>query len=99
MRLEILVATLKSGYREEDLTAIMRWNTQWHRDRGISDVRYFVSEDRGSFVMMVPHQEAASDAAAKEWEASGVENETWWREMMQKVIVQGKSGMYHEAHP
>ena len=34
MRLEILVASLKPGYRDDDLAAVMRGNTDYHEKRG-----------------------------------------------------------------
>ena len=99
MRLEILVASLKPGYREEDLTAVMRWNTDYHEKRGVGGIHYYVSEDRTTFVMTVPHQEAISDKIAKEWKESGGEQQAWFREMMDKVFAGGGSRMYHEVQP
>lgn len=99
MRLEILVAQLKPGYREEDLITVMRWNTDYHEKRGVGGIHYYVSEDRSNFVMTVPHQEAVSDRIAKEWKESGAETQNWFREMMDKVFTGAGSRMYHEVLP
>lgn len=99
MRLEILVATLKSGYRDEDLSAVMAWNTKYHADRGVGGIHYYVSEDRSTWVMTVPHDEAVGDKIAKEWKDSGAEQQPWFREMMGMVFAGAMSRMYHEVHP
>lgn len=99
MRLEILVASLKPGYRDEDLAVVMRWNTDYHEKRGAGGIHYYVSEDRTTFVMTVPHQEAVSDGIAKEWKESGAEQQTWFREMMDKVFTGAGGRMYHEVQP
>ena len=99
MRLEILVAQLKPGYREEDLITVMRWNTDYHERRGVGGIHYYVSEDRSNFVMTVPHQEAVSDRIAKEWKESGAETQNWFREMMDKVFTGAVSRMYHQVLP
>ena len=99
MRLEILAASLKPGYREEDLVAVMKRNTEYHEKRGVRGIHYHVSEDRTSFVMTVPHQEAISDKIAKEWKESGAETQAWFREMMDKVFTGAGSRMYREVLP
>ncbi len=99
MRLEILVATLKADYRDQDLSSVMSWNTKYHADRGVAGIHYYVSEGRKSFVMTVPHDEAVSDKIAKEWKESGAEQQPWFREMMDKVFVGALSHMYHEVQP
>lgn len=99
VRLEILVANLKPGYRDEDLVAVMRWNTDYHAQRGVGGIHYYVSEDRSSFVMTVPHDEAIGDKIAREWKESGSEQQPWFIEMMRKVFVGAGSRMYHEVSP
>ncbi|MHB1932293.1 MAG: hypothetical protein ACYCPV_04815 [Thermoplasmata archaeon] len=49
--------------------------------------------------MTVPHQEAVSDRIAKERKESGAEQQTWFREMMDKVFTGAGGRMYHEVQP
>ena len=99
MRIEILVASLKPDYREDDLAAIIRWNTDYHREHGVTDVHYFVSEDRKSFVMTASHEDVTSDKLAKEWDDSGTENEKAFQDKMKSVFINAKSTMFHEVQP
>jgi hypothetical protein len=98
-RVEILTASLKPGYRDEDLEAIIRWNTEYHQKRGVTDVRYFVSNDRKSFVMTISCEDALGEKLAKEWADSKVEEQEWWRSMMAKAVESGKSSIYREVTP
>ena len=98
-RAEFLIATLRPDFRDEDLAEVMRWNTGYHRTCGVVGVRYFVSEDRRSFVMWVPHDENLGDRLAEEWRASATEDQGWFQSMMTKVFESGRGSMYREVTP
>lgn len=98
-RVEILVAALKPGFRDEDLSAVMRWNSDYHRKRGVTDVHYYVSREGTSFVMTVSSEEEQGEKLAKEWKDSKAEEQEWFRSMMSKVVESGKSSIYREVAP
>jgi len=98
-RAEFLIATLKPDFRDEDLAEVIRWNIEYHRERGVVGVRHFVSEDRRSFLMWVPHEEGRSDRLQKEWRDSAAEEQPWFQSMMAKVFESGRSAMYQETRP
>lgn len=99
MRVEILIASLKAGYREEDLRQVLRWNTDYHESRGVRGVRDYVSDDRSTFVMTVPRRAAVGDKLAKEWVDSGAERQPSFRQRMEKVFTGGASRLYDEVRP
>jgi hypothetical protein len=96
---EFLVATLKPKFRDKDLEEVMRWNSEYHRARGVTGVRYFVSEDRRSFIMWVPRAKRVGDRLQKEWEASGAETSAGFRSMTEKVFESGRGQVYREVRP
>jgi hypothetical protein len=98
-RVEILTAALKPSYRDEDLMAIVQWNDRYHRARGVTDILYFLSKDRKSFVMTVRCEEALGERLSREWDNSQTESQEWFQTMMGKAFESGKSSIYQELRP
>ena len=94
---EILTARLKPGWEDEDLDRLIRWNTEYHARGGVREVRYFVSEDRSRFVMVVSYPDRTQMERSREkWETSGSESQAWFRSLVDPLFSEGQSTMYSE---
>ena len=100
MYAEILNARLRPGWKDADLQRLMAWNTEHHIKDGVSDVRYFISEDRTRFVMIIGyHDRAEMERLRARWEESGSESQDWFRKLVEPLFAEGQSVMYSEAKP
>lgn len=94
---EILSAHLKPGWKDADLDRVIRWNSEYHRKEGLDSVRYFLSESRDRFVMIVEYEDRDQMLGLRaKWEASGQEGTEPFVSMMAAVFDQGSSAMYVE---
>jgi len=97
---EILNARFKPGWKDADLQRLIAWNTEHHAKDGISDVRYFVSEDRTRFVMMIGYRDRAEmERLRTKWEKSGSESEDWFRRLVEPLFAEGRSVIFSELKP
>jgi hypothetical protein len=95
---EILNARFKDGWKQSDLDRLMSWNTEYHVQDGIGDVRYFVSEDRTRFVMMVGYRDREEMVRLRaKWDTSGAESQEWFQRLVTPLFAEGQSAIFEEV--
>jgi hypothetical protein len=88
---------MKLGRKEADLDGVVQWSTEYHRKGGLGAVRYFLSEGKSRFVMIVEYSDRGQLVALRtKWEASGTERTESFRSTMAAVFEGGSSATYVE---
>lgn len=97
MWVEILVGNLKEDWIRKDLDDIIAWSNEDKTKEGIINMRYFLSEDRKNFVMLVEYKTKEDmERITKKWEEGKFEQQEWFQEMMSKVFQAGQSKYYEQ---